>query len=112
MATEQVPISALSPQQLLELRQSLEQEVQGMAQNGLTLQSTAAKFGAAGQAVEYLQDQKQGGWGTQAGAPCRRPRLLHSLPCCCCCCCCGAGSGGYCCGRCRSLHGTDVPSIT
>ncbi|KAL4428154.1 hypothetical protein ABPG75_002243 [Micractinium tetrahymenae] len=60
MATEQVPISSLSPQQLLDLRQSLEQEVQGMAQNGLTLQSTAAKFGAAGQAVEYLQDQKQG----------------------------------------------------
>ncbi len=56
-----MPISALSPQQLMELRQSLEQEVQAMAQNGLTLQSTAAKFGAAGQAVEYLQDQKQGG---------------------------------------------------
>lgn len=60
MATEQVPLSSLSAQQLLEVRQNLEQEVQSMAQNGLTLQSTAAKFGAAGQAVEYLQDQKQG----------------------------------------------------
>ncbi|PSC75447.1 prefoldin subunit 5 [Micractinium conductrix] len=60
MATEQVPLSSLSAEQLLDLRQSLEQEVQTMAQSGLTLQSTAAKFGAAGQAVEYLQDQKQG----------------------------------------------------
>ena len=49
--SEQVPISSLSHQQLMDLRQSLEQEVQGMAQNGMTLQSTAAKFGAAGQAV-------------------------------------------------------------
>lgn len=31
-----------------------------MTQNAVTLQSTAAKFGAAGMAVEYLQEQKQG----------------------------------------------------
>ena len=31
-----------------------------MTQNAVTLQSTAGKFAAAGQAVEYLQDQKQG----------------------------------------------------
>ena len=71
MATEQVPLSSLSAEQLLDLRQSLEQEVQTMAQSGLTLQSTAAKFGAAGQAVEYLQDQKQGMsslWTCTAGA--------------------------------------------
>ncbi len=31
-----------------------------MTQNAVTLQGTAGKFAAAGQAVEYLQDQKQG----------------------------------------------------
>lgn len=31
-----------------------------MTQNAVTLQGTAGKFAAAGQAVEYLQEQKQG----------------------------------------------------
>ncbi|KAI3428698.1 hypothetical protein D9Q98_007522 [Chlorella vulgaris] len=57
---EPVALSALSPQELAEVRQSLQQELQTMSQNAVTLQSTAAKFGVAGQAVEYLQDQKQG----------------------------------------------------
>ena len=43
-----------------QVRQSLEQELQTMTQNAVTLQGTAGKFAAAGQAVEYLQDQKQG----------------------------------------------------
>ena len=58
---EPVSLGALSPAELAEVRQSLEQELRTMTQNAVTLQSTAAKFGAAGQAVEYLQDQKQGG---------------------------------------------------
>ena len=57
---EPVSLGALSPAELAEVRQSLEQELRTMTQNAVTLQSTAAKFGAAGQAVEYLQDQKQG----------------------------------------------------
>ena len=50
----------LSPQELLEVRQSLEQELRNLQQNGVALQQTASKFGAAGQAIEYLQEQKQG----------------------------------------------------
>jgi hypothetical protein len=57
---EPVALSALSPKELMEVRESLQQELQTMTQNAVTLQSTAAKFGAAGQAVEYLQDQQQG----------------------------------------------------
>ena len=66
-AGEAVALSALSPQELVQVRQSLEQELQTMSQNALALQSTAGKFAAAGQAVEYLQEQKQGGWGGRAG---------------------------------------------
>ncbi|EFN55291.1 hypothetical protein CHLNCDRAFT_134230 [Chlorella variabilis] len=60
MSGEPVSLGALSPQELMEVRQSLETELRTMQQNGVTLQSTAGKFAAAGQAVEYLQDQKQG----------------------------------------------------
>ncbi|KAI7845662.1 hypothetical protein COHA_000776 [Chlorella ohadii] len=60
MSGEPVSLSALSPQELVQVRQSLEQELQTMTQNAVTLQGTAGKFAAAGQAVEYLQDQKQG----------------------------------------------------
>jgi prefoldin subunit 5 len=65
---EPVSLGALSPAELAEVRQSLEQELRTMTQNAVTLQSTAAKFGAAGQAVEYLQDQKQGERGLPAPA--------------------------------------------
>ena len=58
---EPVSLNSLSPQELLEVQQSLQQELRTMSQNALTLQSTASKFAAAGQAVEYLQEQKQGG---------------------------------------------------
>lgn len=57
---EPVALGSLSPKELMEVRESLQQELQTMTQNAVTLQSTAAKFGAAGQAVEYLQEQKQG----------------------------------------------------
>lgn len=43
-----------------QVRQSLEQELQSLMQNGMALNSTAAKFGAAGMAVEYLQEQQKG----------------------------------------------------
>lgn len=55
-----VPISALSIQQLAEIRQNLEQEVNTFVQNAVTLQQTAGRFALAGQAVERLQEQRQG----------------------------------------------------
>ncbi len=60
MSGEPVALGSLGPQELMEVRQSLEGELRTMQQNGVTLQSTAAKFATAGQAVEFLQDQKQG----------------------------------------------------
>lgn len=53
--------------ELAQLRQSLESELQAMTQNAVTLNATAAKFGAAGMAVEYLQEQKQGEAGVGVG---------------------------------------------
>ncbi|PRW44299.1 prefoldin subunit 5 [Chlorella sorokiniana] len=60
MAGEPVSLNALGPQELVQVRQQLEQELQTMTQNAVALQGTAGKFAAAGQAVEYLQEQKQG----------------------------------------------------
>ena len=76
---EPVSLGALSPAELAEVRQSLEQELRTMTQNAVTLQSTAAKFGAAGQAVEYLQDQKQGKKHGPACPACPLP-LWHVRP--------------------------------
>lgn len=57
---QSVPITALSIQQLAEVRQDLEKEVDSFVQNALALQQAAGRYAAAGQAVEKLQQQKQG----------------------------------------------------
>lgn len=60
---QQVPLESLGVQELSELRQQLEAQVQDLMQGLMALQQSAAKFAAAGQSVEYLAEQKQGGQG-------------------------------------------------
>lgn len=60
MAGEPLELDALSPQELAEVGKQLEAEITDFVQKALTLQQTAGKFAAAGQSVEYLQDQKKG----------------------------------------------------
>ncbi|KAL6777676.1 PFD5 [Auxenochlorella protothecoides x Auxenochlorella symbiontica] len=60
MAGESVGLDSLGPQELAEVGKQLEGEINGFIQNALTLQQTAGKFAAAGQSVEYLQEQKKG----------------------------------------------------
>ena len=61
MAEQQrIPLDSLGAQELNEVQQQLEAESQNLMQGLLALQQSAAKFAAAGQAVEYLQEQKQG----------------------------------------------------
>lgn len=43
------------------MRQQLESETQNLMQGLVALQQSAAKFASAGQSVEYLAEQKQGG---------------------------------------------------
>lgn len=57
---QKVSLESLDVQALNEVRQQLEAETQNLMQGMVALQQSAAKFAAAGQAVEYLQDQKQG----------------------------------------------------
>lgn len=57
---EPVQLGSLGVQELAEVRQQIQQEVQSLAENHITLQDTAAKFAAAGQSIEYLQEQQQG----------------------------------------------------
>jgi hypothetical protein len=59
-AGQPISLKSLSAPELIELRQQLEQEYQAFVQNAMTLQQTATKFAGAGQAVEYLQEQKKG----------------------------------------------------
>ena len=60
MAGQPVALDSLSPQELVEVSKQLETDINGLVQNAVALQQTAGKFAAAGQAVEFLQDQKQG----------------------------------------------------
>ncbi|KAK2078153.1 hypothetical protein QBZ16_004021 [Prototheca wickerhamii] len=60
MAGQPVALDSLSPQELVEVSKQLETEINGLVQHAVALQQTAGKFAAAGQAVEFLQDQKQG----------------------------------------------------
>lgn len=64
---QQVPLESLGVQELSELRQQLEAQVQDLMQGLMALQQSAAKFAAAGQSVEYLAEQKQGGQGRSVG---------------------------------------------
>lgn len=64
MAGQPIALESLDVQQLAEVGKQLESEINGLMQNALALQQTAAKFAGAGQAVEYLQEQKQGGRGS------------------------------------------------
>lgn len=64
MAGQPIALESLDVQQLAEVGKQLESEIDGLMQNALALQQTAAKFAGAGQAVEYLQEQKQGGRGS------------------------------------------------
>ncbi|GAB4818935.1 hypothetical protein N2152v2_005981 [Parachlorella kessleri] len=57
---QRIPLDSLSAQELDSMRQQLEAEAQNLMQGLLALQQSAAKFAAAGQAVEYLHEQKQG----------------------------------------------------
>ena len=91
-------LGTLTAPQLEEVQQQMEQEISGFAQQALAIQQMAAKFAAAGQAVEHLQEQQKGGWLCRGGggerrrrgrrtAPPRprapRTRLLQASPCCC-----------------------------
>lgn len=68
MASDQVSLDSLGPEELAHVRQQLETEVNSLLQNAVALQQTATMFAAAGQAVENLQKQEP---GTPRGAPSR-----------------------------------------
>ncbi len=55
-----IPITALPPQELARLREQLEGELSHLSQSFLALQRVASSFGAAGQAIEKLGQQKAG----------------------------------------------------
>ena len=55
-----IDIGRLPPRELASLRDSLQEELQGLAQRALALQKVAAQFGGSGRAIDVLAAQKPG----------------------------------------------------
>ena len=57
---KEVKISDLAPQQLSGLKEQLEGELEGLQQSAMTLQNVATEFHNSGEAIEALNNQKEG----------------------------------------------------
>ncbi len=55
-----IDLNTLDPEQLSMLKEQFQQELDGLMRSTVALQKAAGEFGASGQAVEALQDQKEG----------------------------------------------------
>lgn len=77
-----IDISRLPPRELASLRDTLTEEVRGLAQRSLALQKVAAQFGGSGRAIERLGEQEAGAWrgggGVGGGEAGRRRRIAAS----------------------------------
>ena len=56
-----IDLNTLDPEQLSMLKEQFQEELNGLMRSTVALQKAAGEFGASGQAVEALQDQKEGG---------------------------------------------------
>ena len=55
-----IDLNTLDPEQLSMLKEQFQEELNGLMRSTVALQKAAGEFGASGQAVEALQDQKEG----------------------------------------------------
>lgn len=55
-----IDLSTLDPQQLSMLKKEFEEELNGLMRSTMALQKAAGEFGASGQAVEALQEHREG----------------------------------------------------
>lgn len=74
MPAKQVDISTFEPRQLQAVQESLESEINNLANSSMALQKAAGEYGNSGRALEHLAEQKEG----KAG-PCANIHKLKSL---------------------------------
>ena len=55
-----IDLNTLDPEQLSMLKEQFQEELNGLMRSTVALQKAAGEFGASGQAVEALHDQKEG----------------------------------------------------
>ena len=60
VSERRIDISRLPPRELASLRDTLTEEVRGLAQRSLALQKVAAQYGGSGRAIERLAEQEAG----------------------------------------------------
>lgn len=60
MPPKQVDISTFEPRQLQGVQESLENEINNLAQSSMALQKAAGEYGNSGRALEQLAEQKEG----------------------------------------------------
>ena len=66
MPAKQVDISTFEPRQLQAVQESLESEINNLANSSMALQKAAGEYGNSGRALEQLAEQKEGKAGPYA----------------------------------------------
>lgn len=57
---QMIDLNTLDPEQLNMLKEQFQEELNGLMRSTVALQKAAGEFGASGQAIEALQEQKEG----------------------------------------------------